>query len=99
MNIPFTFQQVDHPVSIYDYYMKIRKPSVLELVRQYTIGLPGVFKASVKGSQTVSRTDKNGPLVMDIDIDVAWGRFFVVEEELPETVHYFYCQTGCLYAV
>jgi len=70
MNIPFTFQQVDHPVSIYDYYMKIRKPSVLELVRQYTIGLPGVFKASVKGSQTVSRTDKNGPLVMTENQDM-----------------------------
>ncbi|MDP4277625.1 MAG: Wzz/FepE/Etk N-terminal domain-containing protein [Bacteroidota bacterium] len=64
MNIPFTFKEVDHPVSIYDYYLKIKKPSVIELIRQYTIGLPNVIKASMKEKQSLSVKKQQGPIVM-----------------------------------
>lgn len=49
MNTPFNFSEVDHPVSLYEYYTEIKKPGVLSLIRKYTIGLPGVIIKAIKG--------------------------------------------------
>ena len=49
MNTPFTFSDVDHPVSIYKYYTEYYQPGILSLVAKYTIGLPGVIITAVKG--------------------------------------------------
>lgn len=49
MNTPFTFSGVDKPVSIYEYYINIEKPSFLSLVKKYTIGLPGIIITAIKG--------------------------------------------------
>ena len=50
MNTPFTFSDVDHPVSIYKYYTEIYKPGFLSLALKYTIGLPGVILKALKGN-------------------------------------------------
>jgi len=59
MNTPFTFKAVDHPVSLYEYYYSIKKPSFGELVMKYTIGLPGLLKKSMK-KEPVSVEAKEG---------------------------------------
>ena len=48
LNTPFTFSKVDHPVSIFDYYVNIRKPGIFECLVNYTIGLPGTIKMALK---------------------------------------------------
>jgi hypothetical protein len=48
MNTPFTFKAVDHPVSLYEYYYTIKKPSFGDLVMKYTVGLPGFTEAISK---------------------------------------------------
>ncbi|MBL7969959.1 MAG: lipopolysaccharide biosynthesis protein [Prolixibacteraceae bacterium] len=49
MNMPFTFSEVGHPVSLYEYYTKIEKPGAISLIGKYTIGLPGVIVSAIKG--------------------------------------------------
>lgn len=43
MNTPFTFSDVEHPISIYEYYTEIYKPGALSYIKKYTIGLPFVI--------------------------------------------------------
>lgn len=56
MNTPFKFSKVDHPVSIFEYYIKIKRPNIFELIKTYTIGLPGVIKMSMRKSVPVEKT-------------------------------------------
>lgn len=51
MNAQYTFSDVSHPVSLYEYYTDIAKPGVLSLVKKYTLGLPGVIISALKGEQ------------------------------------------------
>lgn len=63
MNIPFTFSEVNHPVSLYEYYTEINKPGVLSIIGKYTIGLPGVIMKAIKGStERKMSTVENGPI-------------------------------------
>ena len=50
MNTPFTFSDVDHPVSIFEYYTDYYKPGVLSHVLNYTIGLPWVIIGALRPS-------------------------------------------------
>jgi len=43
MNTPITWQNVPQPVSLIDYYEKFYKPKPLEIVKKYTIGIPGLI--------------------------------------------------------
>lgn len=47
MNTPFTFSDVDHPVSIFEYYTEYAKPGFLALAKKYTIGLPMVIIGAI----------------------------------------------------
>lgn len=68
MNTPFTFSEVDHPVSLYEYYTEIKKPGVMALLSKYTIGLPGVILKAIKGNakKRISSTE-NGPIAFTDD--------------------------------
>lgn len=50
MNTPFNFSEVDHPVSLYQYYTEIKKPGLLSLIAKYTIGIPVLILKGIKGS-------------------------------------------------
>ncbi len=39
MNTPFSFSDVDHPVSIFEYYTEYYKPGFFSTIAKYTIGL------------------------------------------------------------
>ena len=62
MNTPFNFSEVDHPVSLYEYYTNIAQPGVLSLVGKYTIGLPGVLIQAIKGEEANKvNSEEKGP--------------------------------------
>lgn len=50
MNSVFNFSDVDHPVSMYDYYTEYSKPGILGLIKKYTLGLPFVILKAIKGA-------------------------------------------------
>jgi len=63
MNTPFTFSEVNHPVSIYEYYNEIARPGMLSLISKYTIGLPGVIISAIKGdSENKITSEEKGPI-------------------------------------
>lgn len=49
MNTPVSFQKLPAPVTLYDYYTKYSKASLLDKVKKYTIGLPGLFIKAIRG--------------------------------------------------
>jgi len=49
MNAPLNFSDYDQPISLFDYYTKYGKKSVLGAVKKYTLGLPGVIIGAIKG--------------------------------------------------
>lgn len=48
MNTPVHFQDVDHPVSIYEYYTEYAKPTVFSILKKYTIGLPRIILSVIR---------------------------------------------------
>lgn len=48
MNSPFTFSEVDKPVTLYQYYTEIERPGVFQIIKKYTIGLPGVILKAIR---------------------------------------------------
>jgi len=60
MNTQFTFAEVGHPVTLYEYYAEIKKPGILSLVAKYTIGLPGVIISALKGEPKESTLSIGG---------------------------------------
>lgn len=65
MNTPFTFNSVDRPVSLFEYYYHIKKPSFGEVFMKYTIDLPNVLRRSFKKKkQTLPSTTEGGPHVL-----------------------------------
>ncbi len=71
MNTPFTFSNVDHPVSIYEYYTDIAKPGILSLIKKYTLGLPGVILKAIRGDQddTTGNMDDTNTIKLTRDQD------------------------------
>lgn len=64
MNTAFTFSNVDHPVSFYEYYTEYYSPGILASVKKYTIGLPFVILKALKGEdQTTSTTTSTGDYI------------------------------------
>lgn len=53
MQTMIDFENVDHPVSFFDYYTseEYNKPSVLSYVKKYTIGLPFTILNAIRGEQ------------------------------------------------
>jgi len=49
MNTPLNFQDYPGPITLLDYYTKYGKPSIIGTITKYTIGLPGVIIAAIKG--------------------------------------------------
>ena len=51
MEASFTFKGIDHPISLYEYYINYSKPNFLSLITKYTIGLPGVIISALKSKK------------------------------------------------
>ena len=58
----FHFNGVAEPISLYDYYTdkKYKKFGLIEMLKKYSIGLPGVIIGAIKGDrQIVSKSDSS----------------------------------------
>ena len=52
MHAPMHYQKCDTLISMYDYALaKYDKPSVIDVIKKYTIGLPGVILGAMKGKE------------------------------------------------
>ena len=59
INEPLHYAEADSAVSMLTYYTEIAKPSVMDGIRKYTLGLPGVILGAIRGEKE--------PLVMPTD--------------------------------
>jgi len=50
LNTSFKCPEVDHPVSLFQYYNYYRKRGVLETIIKYSFGLPGLILKNLKGN-------------------------------------------------
>jgi len=48
MNTPINFSTVNHPVSLYEYFTKYSKPTLLGTIKKYTVGLPMLILKSIR---------------------------------------------------
>jgi capsule polysaccharide export protein KpsE/RkpR len=55
MQTKIKFAEVEQPVSFFEYYTseEYNKPSVIDYIKKYTIGLPGVILGAIRGEQPV----------------------------------------------
>lgn len=69
MNTPVHFQEVDHPVSVYEYYTEYAKPGIFSVVKKYTLGLPGIILSSIRPKKDSVQipTDGKGPQVIALN--------------------------------
>ncbi len=53
MQTKIKFAEVEQPVSFFEYYTseEYNKPSVIDYIKKYTIGLPGVILGAIRGEQ------------------------------------------------
>ena len=60
MNTPFRFPGQHDSMSIYTYYTDVKETGILEGLKKYTIGLPGVIKKAIKKeNETATIVTKN----------------------------------------
>lgn len=59
MNTPFRFPEQKDSISIFTYYTEVKETGVLEGLKKYTIGLPGVIIKAIKGEE---KTVTGGPI-------------------------------------
>lgn len=62
MQTVIAFQKAPQPMSFYDYYTseEYNKPSVMDYVLKYTIGLPGVIMGAIRGERPQPNYDAVG---------------------------------------
>ncbi|MCR9012832.1 Wzz/FepE/Etk N-terminal domain-containing protein [Gabonibacter chumensis] len=56
MNAPLTFEGIDHPVTLFEYFTddQYQKFSLIGFIKKYTIGLPGVVIDAIRGKDTTT---------------------------------------------
>jgi LPS O-antigen subunit length determinant protein (WzzB/FepE family) len=60
MHTKYTFREVNHPVSLYDYITKIQKPGIGDNIMQYTVGLPALIKKQLKKKSDTVKVANDG---------------------------------------
>lgn len=70
MNAPLNFKGIGKPISLYDYYTKYKKPSIMGMVKKYTFGLPGIILNSIRKknqSETIKIKENIKPLQLTLE--------------------------------
>lgn len=65
METSYTFKDVDHPVSLFEYFMNYSKPDVLSVVKKYTVGLPFVILGALKPEKQESAPAVSGDVLLE----------------------------------
>jgi len=53
MNAEYLFEEMEKPMSLFDYYLNVYKPGLFGILKKYTIGLPKMIISAFKGEQSV----------------------------------------------
>lgn len=69
MNTAFHFTDVDHPVTLFEYYMEYYKPGFFGTIKKYTIGLPGVIIKAIKGKPKEISSSSSGEGAIRLNVD------------------------------
>jgi len=70
MNTKLTYEEIDHPVSLMEYYKNYTKGfSLTGKILKYTIGLPGVILKTIIGEKKnqIASTNNNNPIHLNED--------------------------------
>ena len=62
MNTSLNFEEFPQPVTLFDYFINLQKPTLLGTVAKYTIGLPGIILKAIKGKQKEATGSSNNDL-------------------------------------
>ncbi len=60
MHANYTFKQMNRPVSLFDYLTKYEKPGIIDIVRKYTLGLPGLIKGQLTKKRAPGKSINDG---------------------------------------
>jgi len=83
MNTPLNFKDFPQPVTLFDFVTNLQRPSVLGVVKKYTLGLPGVIISAIRGKQEMEiRTSINDLKPLSLTEDQV-----KVQKILNEMVH------------
>ena len=85
MNTPFNFSDVDHSVTLFEYYTEYNRPGFLASIKKYTIGLPFVILKAIKGTPEESGTSQNSDGTIRLSQDQDDLRKLLAENVTLET--------------
>ena len=63
MNAEYTFDELEEPTSLLDYYSNIYKPGVFGTLKKFTIGLPGLIKSAKQRAQPEKESDSKSDII------------------------------------
>lgn len=69
MNTPINFEEHSQPITLFEFYTKYSKSSVLGSIKKYTIGLPGIIIGAIKGKpdELIMSGDSTRPVLLTED--------------------------------
>lgn len=65
MHTPLHYMDCDTMISMYDYAVFVAKPTVMDYILRYTIGLPGVIMGAIRGPQPEIEMPAGSDTVVD----------------------------------
>ena len=60
MNTPIQFENIKQPVTLFRYYIDLKKQSVFSLIKKYTVGLPGTIAKALRNNNDVDNISDSG---------------------------------------
>jgi uncharacterized protein involved in exopolysaccharide biosynthesis len=63
MEIEVTFSNLKDPVNLYDYFTEVKKPTVFDYIKKYTISLPGTISKAIKYEKEETTSHGNTELL------------------------------------
>jgi LPS O-antigen subunit length determinant protein (WzzB/FepE family) len=62
MNTEYRFEELEKPISLLDYYINVAKPGLFGILKEYTIGLPHLIAAAIRGEESDTIVDSNSEI-------------------------------------
>lgn len=63
MNSKYSFNELEKDVSLYEYYIDHYKPGLFEIIKKYTIDLPGLILSEISGEENVDISEKDSGII------------------------------------
>jgi uncharacterized protein involved in exopolysaccharide biosynthesis len=73
MNTEYEFEELDHPVTLFDYYVNTYKPGLFGILKKYTIGLPGIILKAIRGESAEINTSNSKSIRLTREQDEVIG--------------------------